>query len=136
MVGSLLEVFNGCCVGRVNPNFSAPSEQIRSRLMVYTPIGSTGTNVLDFVARKMCSFHATVCAYSGYVDALQPAARVLSLTPEPDSHGRYIELEKYPVGMTSTAVLIRGNLIATICSPISTSKREAFPYDSPPEAPD
>ena len=60
----------------------------------------------------MCNAGVSICAYSGYVDALQAVTpRQLKVVREPETqgritYGRYILVQKYPVGMTSTQVSI------------------------------
>jgi len=112
MIVSLVGLFCGCCIGRVRPDYFSSEEHIRSRLLSHTPIGDSGTNVLDFVVNKMCSAGVSVAAYAGYVDAVQPVmSHQLRVVRQPETegritYGRCIWAVKYPVGMTSTEVRV------------------------------
>src|SRR5260221_3949058 len=106
----LVGVVGGCCASKIRPGFFSSNEQIRSRLLSYTPIGASGSNVLDFVVNKMCNVCVSVCAYTAYVDALPAVSpRELTVVREPETqggitYGRCIWVRTYPVGMTSTQV--------------------------------
>src|SRR5262249_40575579 len=99
----------GCRTGKAHVSVFTPDEQIRERLLAYTPIGSNGTNVLRSVLDGLCP-HKQVSAYSVYVDVLQagessrvPVVRTHWMT---EPHRTIdVELGSYPAGLMFTRIV-------------------------------
>ena len=99
---SAVVLLAGCAADRVHLTRFFSEETVHSAVLAHTPVGSSGTNVLQFVVKNFP--HKRIDAYYQYVDSLEdaenrhlPVGKTDWMYPPRNTIDVY--LGSYPVGL-------------------------------------
>ena len=87
-------LLSGCSTNQVHISRFSSDEQIRSELLVHTPLGSSGTNVLRFVAEDLHQYKGKLWPVRWSWHALAPHNTI------------DVELAEYPIGKFFTRIVL------------------------------